>query len=133
MKLREFYEFAKKVPDRNDLLSSVIQFEIKQDELNKLVDEFNEYAHQTLCHMNYGWEITPDDESIQPFLESKGFDGTSWEVQDLVKNDFFANLEVVGFEADDYGDGCYTTLKMSDELFEEYRKYFVFVDDHGLV
>lgn len=133
MKLREFYEFAKKVSDRNDLLSSVIQFEIKQDELNKLVDEFNEYAHQELCHMNYGWNITLDDESILPFLEKKGFDGTSWEVQDLVKNDFFANLEVVGFVADDYGDGCYTTLKMNEELFEEYRKYFVYVDAHNMV
>lgn len=133
MKLREFYEFAKKVSDRNDLLSSNILFEIEQDDLNKLVDEFNEHAHQTLCHMNYSWEITPDDESILPFLESKGFDGTSWEVQDLVKNDFFAEQEVVGFTTDEYGDGCYTILKMSKELFEEYRNYFVFVDGHGLV
>ena len=132
MKLREFYEFAKKVSNHNDLLSSNIQFEIKQNELNALVDEFNEYFHQNLCHMNYGWEITLDDEAILPFLEKMGFDGTSWEVQDLVKNDFFANLEVVGFTTDDCYDCCYTVLKMSEELFNEYRNYFVFVDDHGL-
>lgn len=133
MKLREFYEFAKKVSDKNDILSSYVQFKIEQDVLNKLVDEFNKQFHQDLCHMNYGWNITLDDESILPFLESKGFDGTSWEVCDLVKNEFFANLEVVGFEADDCYDCCYTTLKMSDELFEEYRKYFVYVDAHNMV
>lgn len=133
MKLKEFYEFAKKVSEHNDILSSNIQFEIKQDELNKLVDEFNELFHQELPHMNYGWYITLDDESILPILEKIGFDGTSWEVCDLVKNDFFANLEVIGFEADDCYDCCYTILKMNEELFEEYRKYFVFVDGHGLV
>jgi hypothetical protein len=133
MKLREFYDFAKKVSDHNDLLSSNIQFEIKKDKLNELVDEFNEHFHQELGHINYEWLISLDDEGILPFLEKIGFAGTSWEVCDLVKNDFFAEQEVVGFTTDDYGDGCYTILKMNDELFNEYRNYFVFVDGHGLV
>jgi len=133
MKLREFYDFAKKVSDHNDLLSSNIQFEIKKDKLNELVDEFNEHFHQELGHINYEWLISLDDEGILPFLEKIGFDGTSWAVQDLVKNEFFAEQEVVGFTTDDYGDGCYTILKMNDELFNEYRNYFVFVDGHGLV
>jgi len=133
MKLREFYDFAKKVSDHNDLLSSNIQFEIKKDKLNELVDEFNEHFHQELGHMDYSWLISLDDEGILPFLEKIGFDGTSWEVCDLVKNEFFAEQEVVGFTTDDYGDGCYTILKMNDELFNEYRNYFVFVDGHGLV
>lgn len=133
MKLREFYEFAKKVSDHNDLLSSNCVFLLENKRLNGLVDEFNKFFNQELCHMLTDWYITLDDEGILPFLEKIGFEGTSWEVEDLVKNEFFAELEVIGFSTDEYGDGCYTELKMNDEVFNEYRNYFVFVDGHGLV
>ena len=134
MKLREFYDFAKKVSDHNGLLTSNCIFLLEEDRLNGLVDEFNKFFHQELCHMNSEWLISLDDDGILPLLWKKGFDeNVSWEVCDLVKNDFFAEQEVVGFTTDDYGDGCYTILKMNDELFAEYRNYFVFVDGHGLV
>lgn len=133
MKLREFYEFAKKVSEHNDLLSSNCVFLLEKDRLNGLVDEFNKFFNQELCHMQTDWYITLDDDGILPLLWNKGFSETSWEVQDLVKNDFFAEQEVVDFTTDEYGDGCYTELKMNDELFNEYRNYFVFVDGHGLV
>ena len=131
MILKEFYEFAKKVSLKNDILTSNCVFYIDKDRLNSLVQEYNKIFNKEHFLYNYGWMVCPDDESIFEFLKTKGFDGTSWEVQDLVNNEFFANQEVVNFTTDETGDSCYTFLRMDDSVFEEYRKYFVYVDKHG--
>ena len=130
MILREFYEFAKKVSPKNDILTSNCIFFVDQDRLNSLVQEYNKIFNKEHFLYNYGWMVCLDDESIFGFLKSKGFNGTPWEVKDLVNNEFFGNREVVGFEIDETGDSCYTVLRMDDSVFEEYRKYFVYVEKH---
>lgn len=132
MILREFYEFAKRVSPKNDMLTSICIFFVDQNRLNSLVQEYNKIFNKEHFLYDYGWMICLDDESIFDFLKAKGFNGSSCEVQHLVNNEFFANQEVVNFEIDDSGDGCYTVLRMDDSLFEEYRRYFVYIEKHDV-
>ena len=129
MKLRDFYEFNSQIKGDNDLVKGSIIFLIDKDTMNSLIKEFNMNNTRKLKKFKYnGMVVNYYNDAIANYLEELGISQDEDTVEDVYDTEI-GDLEVIGVQSDEY-DGIEVELKMSDDIFNEYKRYFMHTETH---
>ena len=129
MKLRDFYEFNSQIKGTNDLVKGAIVFLIDRDTMNSLIKEFNKNNTRKLKKFEYnGMVVNYYNDAITNYLEELGISRDEDTVEDVYDTEI-GDLEVIGVQSDEY-DGIEVELKMSDDIFNEYKRCFMHEETH---
>lgn len=129
MKLRDFYEFNSQIKGDNDLVKGSIVFLVDKDTMNSLINEFNKNNTRKLKKFEYnGMVVNCYNDVITNYLEELGLSQYEDTVEDVYDTEI-GDLEVIGIQSDEY-NGIEVELKMSEEIFNEYKRYFMCVETH---
>lgn len=128
MKLRDFYEFNSQIKGDNDLVKGSVVFLIDRDTMNSLIKEYNKNNDRKLKKFEYNALVVNFyNDAITEGLEELGISQDENTVEDVY--DVLGDLEVLGIEADEY-DGIEVELKMPENIFNEYKRYFMHAESH---
>lgn len=129
MKLRDFYEFNSQIKGTNDLVKGSIVFLVDKDTMNSLINEFNKNNTRKLKKFEYnGMVVNCYNDAITNYLEELGLSQYKDTVEDVYDTEL-GDLEVIGIQFDEY-NGIEVELKMSEDIFNEYKRYFMYTETH---